>query len=425
MELLSVEKLSILVGLSFFLGLSFEGFYWNSACSRPGGIRTFPLISLCGAILYALEPKYAVAFCVGLIVLGVWLYPYYRAEVAREGPTDGNADGIMVPLCNVVAYLLGPVALLQPPWFAIGLTVAAVLLLRARDQLHSLAQKIPGQEIITLAQFLVLAGVVLPLLPNQPVTKLTAITPFQVWLAVVVVSSLSYGSYLLHKLLPAEGSLFLTSVLGGLYSSTATSVVLARRLKQDPANRHEFQSGIVLATAQMYLRLGAVVAIFNLPLALRLSLPLTMLAAAGGCLATACLWFGRRVEQGEHAAGPPPGNPLELTAALIFAVLFVGVSAASTWVKQQFGHAGIYWLAAIVGVTDIDPFVLSVAQGGVAGLDQSATAIAILIAASSNNALKAIYSIVFAGWQRSMGVVAALLALTVLGGGVAAWLAST
>ncbi|MCA9171090.1 MAG: MgtC/SapB family protein, partial [Planctomycetales bacterium] len=203
MELLSVEKLSILVGLSFFLGLSFEGFYWNSACSRPGGIRTFPLISLCGAILYALEPKYAVAFCVGLIVLGVWLYPYYRAEVAREGPTDGNADGIMVPLCNVVAYLLGPVALLQPPWFAIGLTVAAVLLLRARDQLHSLAQKIPGQEIITLAQFLVLAGVVLPLLPNQPVTKLTAITPFQVWLAVVVVSSLSYGSYLLHKLLPA------------------------------------------------------------------------------------------------------------------------------------------------------------------------------------------------------------------------------
>ncbi|MCA9171855.1 MAG: DUF4010 domain-containing protein, partial [Planctomycetales bacterium] len=218
---------------------------------------------------------------------------------------------------------------------------------------------------------------------------------------------------------------FLTSVLGGLYSSTATSVVLARRLKQDPANRHEFQSGIVLATALMYLRLGAVVAIFNLPLALRLSLPLAMLAAAGGGLATACLWFGRRVEQGEHAAGPPPGNPLELTAALIFAVLFVGVSAASTWVKRQFGHAGIYWLAAIVGVTDIDPFVLSVAQGGVAGLDQSDTAIAILIAASSNNALKAIYSIVFAGWQRSMGVVAALLALTVLGGGVAAWLANT
>lgn len=74
--------------------------------------------------------------------------------------------------------------MLQPPWFAIGLTVVAVLVLRARDRLHALAQRVPSQEIITLAQFLVLTGVVLPLLPNKPVTSLTPITPFQVWLAV-------------------------------------------------------------------------------------------------------------------------------------------------------------------------------------------------------------------------------------------------
>ncbi|MEZ6053742.1 MAG: DUF4010 domain-containing protein [Planctomycetaceae bacterium] len=227
----------------------------KSARSRPGGIRTFPT-DLAVRQLTPLELKFAMAFCVGLIVLGVWLYPYYQAEVAQKRPADESADGIMVPLCNVVAYLLGPVTLLQPPWFPIGLTVAAVLMLRARDRLHTLAKSIPGQEIITLAQFLVLAGVVLPLLPNKPVTELTAITPFQVWLAVVVVSSLSYGSYLLHKLLPAGESLFLTSVLGGLYSSTATTVVLARQLKRDPSNRHEFQSGIVLATALMYLRVG-------------------------------------------------------------------------------------------------------------------------------------------------------------------------
>ncbi len=423
MQLLTIEKLGILLGLSFFFGLSFEGFYWKSARSRPGGIRTFPLISLCGAILYALEPKFAAGFCIGLTVLGVWLYPYYRAEVAGEGPADENADGIMVPLCNVVAYLLGPVTLLQPPWFAIGLTVAAVLLLNTRDRLHALAKRIPGQEIITLAQFLVLAGVVLPLLPNRPVTELTPITPFQVWLAVVVVSSLSYGSYLLQKLVSAEGSLFMTSVLGGLYSSTATTVVLARRLRQDPANRHEFQSGIVLATALMYLRLGVVVAIFNLPLALQLAAPLCALALAGGALAAMCLWLGKRLDQGEHSTAPPSRNPLELTAALVFAALFVGISIGSTWVKGQFGHAGIYWLAAIVGVTDIDPFVLSVAQGAVAGLDQTATAVAILIAASSNNALKAIYSVGFAGWQRSIGIVASLSALTLLGAGVAVWLA--
>ncbi len=423
MQLLTADKLGILLGLSFFFGLSFEGFYWKSARSRPGGIRTFPLLSLTGAVLYALEPKFAAPFCVGLIVLGVWLYPYYRSEVARGEGTNEYADGIMVPLCNLVAFLLGPVALTQPPWMAFGLSVTAVLLLRARDRLHALAESIPGKEIFTLAQFLLLIGVVLPLLPDKPVTSLSPITPFQVWLAVVVVSSLSYGSYLLQKWLSPQGSLFFTSILGGLYSSTATTVVLARQLKQDPRNRHEFQSGIVLSTAMMYLRLGVVVAIFNLTLAVSLAGPLAALAVTGGVLAAICLWRGGRSEEGQDVPAPEAKNPLEIPAALLFAVLFVLISLGSSWVKAHFGHAGVFALAAIVGVTDIDPFVLSVAQGGVAGLDQTATAIAILIAASSNNLLKAVYSIVFANWQRSLRVVVSLVILASLGGGIAAWVA--
>ena len=423
MQLLTVDKLGMLLGLSFFLGLSFEGFYWNSARSRPGGIRTFPLISLSGAILYALEPQFAAAFCVGLIVLGVWLYPYYRAEVSQGEATLESADGIMVPLCNVVAYLLGPVALVQQPWLAFGLTVSAVLLLRARDHLHALAEKIPGKEIITLAQFLVLVGVVLPLLPNKAVTSLTPITPFQVWLAVVVVSSLSYCSYLMQQFLPTQRSLFFTSVLGGLYSSTATTVVLARRLKQDPGNRHEFQSGIVLATALMYFRLGVVVAIFNLPLALKLSGPLVALVLSGAVLAALCLGLARNPPAGEHVVAPLAGNPLELSTGLIFATLFVVISVGSSWVKARFGYVGIYAMAAIVGVTDIDPFVLSVSQGGVADLDETTAAVSILVAASSNNLLKAIYSVVFAGWPRSVSIVLSLVALSLLGGAMAIWLA--
>jgi uncharacterized membrane protein (DUF4010 family) len=423
MPLLTTQKLGLLIGLSFFFGLAFEGFYWNSARSRPGGIRTFPLISLCGAILLALEPKFAAAFCVGLLVLAVWLYPYYRAEVTNEGPRGESADGIMVPLCNLVAYLLGPVTLLQPAWLSIGLTVVAVLLLRARDRLHALARKVPAQEIITLAQFLVLAGVILPLLPKEPVTTLSPITPFQVWLAVVVVSSLSYGSYLLQKLLPTGRSLFLTSLLGGLYSSTATTIVLARHLKEDPANQHELQSGIVLATALMYLRVGVVIAIFNLALALRLALPLAGLSSVGVVAAALCLRLGKRAKDGKKTSAPVSGNPLELRAAAIFAVMFVVISISSTWVEKKFGHAGVYWLASIVGVTDIDPFVLSVAQGGVSGLDLTGAAVAVLLAASSNNALKAIYAVGFAGWRRSVGIVASLLLLTALGVAIAAWVA--
>lgn len=423
MEILSVQKLGLLLGLAFFFGLSFEGFYWNSALSRPGGIRTFPLLSLAGALLYALEPKFALVFCVGLVVLGVWLYPYYRAEVARGHNGHEAPDGLMVPICNLVAYLLGPLTLAGAPWLSIAITVIAVVLLQARDRLHRLAKTIPSQEIITLAQFLVLIGVVLPLLPNTPVTTLTPITPFQVWIAVVVVSSLSYGSYLVQKLVSARESLLLTSLLGGLYSSTVTTVVLARKLAQEPRNRHEFQSGIVLATALMYLRLGAVVAIFNRPLAFRLAAPLFVLALGGGAAAMLCLRLGRDIPEGNPVAVPKPANPLELPSALIFAVLFVVISIVSTWVAARFGSVGLYGLAAIVGVTDIDPFVLGIAQGGVAHLGLSSAAVAILIAASSNNLLKAAYAAGFAGWQRTLASVASLTVLALAGYGAAAWLA--
>lgn len=425
MELLTVEKLGLVLGLAFFFGLAFEGFYWNSERSRPGGIRTFPLIALSGALLYALDSSSILPFCVGLIVLGAWLYPYYQSEVTRNADSRESPDGLMVPICNLVAYVLGPLALSGPPWLAIAMTVIAVVLLHARDRLHGLAKRIPAQEVITLAQFLVLIGVILPLLPNQAITRLTPISPFQVWLAVVVVSSLSYGSYLVQKLLSERKSLFFTSVLGGLYSSTATTVVLARKLAQEPANRNQFQSGIVLATALMFLRLAVVIAIFNLPLALRLALPLSALALAGAILAVLCL----RADQQSWRAGarpvdvPKPGNPLELRSALVFAVLFVVVSVLTNWVEGRFGSNGVYALAAVVGVADIDPFVLGLAQGGVAQLGEANAVAAVLIAASSNNLLKAVYAASFAGWRLSIMSSASLIVLALLGYGTALRLA--
>src|SRR4051812_28413336 len=104
--MLTPLKVLLVLGLSFFFGLAFERFYATTEQrSRPGGIRSFPLIALSGAFLYALEPHYAIAFCVGLVVLGAWLYPYYHAEVSRDQRTDQSegyaSDGLMVPMCNL------------------------------------------------------------------------------------------------------------------------------------------------------------------------------------------------------------------------------------------------------------------------------------------------------------------------------------
>ncbi|MFY9897565.1 MAG: DUF4010 domain-containing protein [Xanthobacteraceae bacterium] len=416
----SPASIALLLGLSFFLGLAFEGFFAQSTQRRPGGIRTFPMLALAGGVLYLLDPSRFIPFTGGLVVLGAWLIVYYRAYVgALDEQGEPNA-GIVVPVLNVYAYVLGAVALALPPWIAVTMTVVAVLLLTGREQLHTLARRVEIKEIVTAGQFLVLTGIVLPLLPNQPVTTLTPITPRQVWLALVVVCAFSYVSYLAQRYWAAAAGGLWMAALGGLYSSTAATVVLARQAKAEPALRRQAEAGITLATAIMYLRILAIVAIFNLELARALILPLGALSLAGFIFcAVQYRWragANQQSAQAMHLAAS--ANPLELGAAAIFALLFVAVSVITVLVKSQLGISGIYALAAIVGVSDIDPFVLNLAQGGVAGIENAALAAAILIAASSNNILKAVYAAGFAGGKATAASAAALVALAI--GGFAA-----
>ena len=329
-----------------------------------------------------------------------------------------------MPLLSIHAYLLGAVALALPPWVAVTTTVVAVLLLTGRTWLHDLARRIDVKEIVTAGQFLILTGIILPLLPNEPVTTLTAITPRQVWLALVVVATFSYVSYLAQRYWAAAAGGLWMAALGGLYSSTATTVVLARQAKADPAVRRHAQAGITLATAIMYVRILAITAIFNLTLARRLALPMLGLSAAGLLICALQYWvFGRSTGDRKTRQEPMKldagGNPLALGAAGIFAALFVITSFLSTWASKEFGVTGIYSLAAIVGISDIDPFVLNLAQGGLTGVSPDTLVGAILIAASSNNILKAFYAAFFAGGRATAASAAALVVLAAAGVAIA------
>jgi uncharacterized membrane protein (DUF4010 family) len=413
----SPTGIALLLGLSFFLGLAFEDFFAQSTRRRPGGIRTFPMLALGGGVLYLLDPNRFVPFTGGLIVLGAWLIIYYWAYVGAPDEQGEPNVGIVVPVLNIHAYVLGAVTLALPPWIAVTMTVVAVLLLTGREQLHALARQVEIKEIVTAGQFLVLTGIVLPLLPNQPVTTLTPITPRQVWLALVVVCTFSYVSYLAQRYWAAAAGGLWMAALGGLYSSTATTVVLARQAKVQPALRRQAQAGITLATAIMYLRILAIVAIFNWTLAHALLLPMCALSVAA-FIFCAVQYFWRIDAEKQSAQAmqlAASGNPLELGAAAVFSLLFVAVSVATVLVKSELGISGIYALAAIVGISDIDPFVLNLAQGGVTGVENAALAAAILIAASSNNILKAGYAAGFAGGKATAASAAALVALAVAG----------
>ncbi len=401
----------VLLATALFFGFAFEQFYGQELEHTPGGVRVFPLLSFAGAALYLVEPHFASAFIAGLVVLGAWLVIVVRERVTGNGRGHGY---LMVPVCVVIAYALGAVAMTQPVWFTIGLTVAAVLLMGSRSRLHALTQRVPVQEVLTLGQFLLLVGVVLPLLYRAPRIPYTAITPFNVWLAVVAVSTISYVSYLLDRYVFHDRGTIVSAILGGMYSSTATTVVFARSAHLNGYGR-ELASGTIAATAVMYLRLLVVTAIFNLALARMLFPALGALCVVAIVIAALML----RTAPGAPPQSDPPSNPLALGTAILFAMLMIVFSQISTWAAAHLGTAGLLELAAVVGFTDIDPFVLGIAQSHALAVATSAAAI--LVASSSNNVLKGVWAAAISRRRESLIPVAGLAALAALGV-LAAWI---
>ena len=195
------ERLALLLALAFFLGLAFEEVYKRDEPAIPGGVRTFPLVALAGALLYLVEPHHALAYCVGLLALAAWLSIFLRVD----RPQPGTSRTLVIPATNLLVYALGPVALTEPVWVAIGATVAAVLLVGRREEMHGFARLVPPDEILTAGKFLILAGIILPLIPDIRLIPAAPLTPYRVWLAVVAISGLSYLTYLVQRYLPVKG----------------------------------------------------------------------------------------------------------------------------------------------------------------------------------------------------------------------------
>ena len=409
-----LERLGLAIALAVFLGLAFEEVYKRDERNVPGGVRTFPMLALVGALLYLIEPGYGIAYVAGLLSLSAWLFAHLHGV-----PSESTRASLMIPASNVLAYVLGPLALLQAPWLAVAVAVAAVLLLSGRETMHRLAERVPRTEIVTAGKFLILSGVILPFVPNEPVTALTPLTPYRVWLAVVAICGLSYASYLVQRFAPWRGRALLPAALGGLYSSTATTVVFAKRQREQPAPCSDISAAIIAATSVMYLRTGVLVALFDLRFAWVLAPAIVILFALGAGL-TALEWRRPAAKSDAEAVAVTPKNPLELPTAFVFAALFAVISIASGWAAGTFGESGVFAMALISGATDIDPFTLTLAQGGVPQVPLAALSAAILIAASANNLVKAGYALAFGGIKGALRPAAALLLLAGLGFAAAA-----
>ena len=223
-------------------------------------------------------------------------------------------------MSGLATFLVGALICSGHFWVATTLAVASLLLLDLKTSLEKLATTIAPHEIFTFTKFLLLSGVILPALPNQEFGQFH-INPFKTWLVVVAISTISYASYVLQKVTKGQGGIVLAALLGGAYSSTVTTVVMAKRAKQED-HPHLFAGGILIACGVMYLRLAALLALFNRQLLAVLLAPFVTLAVAA--LGIGWLW-ARRADKKTDAVQREyePKNPLELMTAFMFAGLFL------------------------------------------------------------------------------------------------------
>jgi uncharacterized membrane protein (DUF4010 family) len=311
----------------------------------------------------------------GLVFAGYWL--------TSKAQTD--SFGLTTEIAAVIACLLGAMTMLGHRELAIGLGIVTAAVLAYKQPLHGLVGKLGWDDVYAGLRLLVATFIVLPLLPDRTLDPWDALNPYKLWLLVILISSLSLVGYVATRWLgPGRGTV-LTGITGGLVSSTAVTLSFARRGQTEPHASASLACGILVAWTVMFARVLVMVLAVNRDLLPPLLPPFV----AMGLVALAAAWLlYRQSDAAAPAQDVPLKNPFSLTSAVKFGLLFAAVLLMVKLAQFYFPGGGIYALATLAGLTDVDAITLSMADFA---RTNSATvaATAITLAALSNTVVKA------------------------------------
>ena len=381
-----------------------------------GGARTHPLFALTGglAVLLSNELGWPIVVAV-LSALILFLVINFIDDVRR-----GADRGLTSEAAFLVSFLLGALALtrdlIRPPeqkFLAVAaIAVLATALLSAKPALNPWIRRMSREDIVATLKFLILAVVVLPLLPDRPYGPFGVLNPRQIGMLVVLLAGISFLGYALIRILGPHRGLGLTGLVGGLASSTAVTLSMSARAREEPRLSSSLALSVVLASSIMFARMTVLIAVTNRDL-LRLAwVPLAAMAATGLIVSA---WFYHRSR--ETAKGEVKlSNPFELSQAIKFAFLFVLVLVGSKAATLWLGDAGTYVAAILAGATDVDAITLSLARLARGELAARVALVGIFLAAAANTLVKALLATRLGGADFGKSIAAAFGVILAAGG---------
>ena len=399
-----LTRLGLALAIGFLIGVE-RGWRTREETEgeRTAGLRTFTLIGLSGGVWGMLSKEAGpAALAVGFLAFAGAMTLFRWRETEREG-----AFGATTLIASFLTFALGAYAVLGDMAAAAAAAVATTGLLAAKGWLHGWIKALSWQELRATLILLAMTFVALPVLPDRGFGPYEALNPYQLWLMTIVIAGVSFVGYVAVKVAGDRYGALIAGISGGLVSSTATTLDLARKAKAGFGNPRHLLAGALAASATMFVRVGVIVALFGPQLLPRLAAPL---AAAAVVLVAAALFLAApwaHVEEEPGNGGAKLTNPFELRWVLGFGALLAGVLVLSKAATQMFGGEGGIVLAAVAGTADVDAITLSMTQ--LAGASALQSELAILVAVVANTLSKSVLSFVGGGRRFALLYLAANL----------------
>ncbi len=354
----SVVQFAIALLIGALIGIEREKTQRQAGDHGIAGLRTFILIAQAGAMSawLARETGAPVVFAGLAVVVAAFIVSGYRAHMTK----DPESVGLTTEFAMLTAFLLGGVALYGYPQLAVALAIVTSAVLAFRQVLHGVVERLGWDDIFAALKFLIVIFIVLPVVPRHAVDPWGVLNPYAMTWLVILIAGMSLLGYVVARWLgPGRGAI-VTGLSGGLVSSTAVTLSMARG-SRDAAAAHAtplFASGVLVSWAVMFVRVIVEAWVVNASLARALAVPMGVMAAMS---AIGAAWVHRGANP-SRVAEVPLKNPFSLSFAIKFALLFAFVAVLVDRAQALASVGAVYAVAALAGLTDVDAITLSMAR---------------------------------------------------------------